>query len=246
MRVEVFSDVVCPWCYIGKRRLEQALTSFPHADEVTVTYRSYQLDPSAPRASTQTITEHLSARYGIPPAEAAAMNERVTGIAATVGLDLRLEHAHPTNTFDAHRLLHFAAAHGRQVALNERLFSAHFVRGESVGDTDALVAMAVEVGLDALAARAVLDGGDFAAEVGADIGLAAALGVRGVPFFVIDRRFGISGAQDVSVLTGALTTAWAERGRMRPRDGNDDGPGATPDPTSTASGSACSDGVCAV
>jgi predicted DsbA family dithiol-disulfide isomerase len=208
VRVEIFSDVVCPWCYIGKRRFEEALESFDHAGDVTVTYRSFQLDPSAPQDSDQTLDEMLAAKYGRGLAEATAMNQRVSDLAATVGLDFQLQQAHPANTFDAHRLLHFAAGHGKQTELKERLLRAYFTEGRRVGDHDVLAGLAAEVGLDRDAAAAVLAGDAFAAEVDADIALARAFGATGVPFFVIDRRYGISGAQETSVFTEVLQKAW--------------------------------------
>jgi predicted DsbA family dithiol-disulfide isomerase len=158
MQVEVFSDVVCPWCYIGKRHLEQALAEFPHADQVSVTYRSYQLDPSTPKDVTGTLTGRLAAKYGVSEAQAQAMNDRVTGVAAEAGLDYHLDRAHPANTFDAHRLLHFAAAHGKQIDMKERLLAAYFSEGKRIGDVDVLVSEAEAVGLDGTAARAMLAG----------------------------------------------------------------------------------------
>jgi predicted DsbA family dithiol-disulfide isomerase len=210
MQVEVFSDVVCPWCYIGKRHMEQALAQFPHADEVTVTYRSYQLDPSTPANASGTLTERLAAKYGVSPAQAQAMNDRVTGVAAEAGLDYHLDKAHPANTFDAHRLLHFAAAHDKQAELKERLMASYFSEGKRIGDVDVLVREAEAVGLDGAAARAMLDGDEYTDEVNADLALARAFGVSGVPFFVIDRAYGLSGAQPAEVIRQALENAWME------------------------------------
>ena len=262
MQVEVFSDVVCPWCYIGKRRLEQALETFPHRDDVTVTYRSFQLDPSTPKDVTGTLAERLADKYGVSLEKARAMNERVSTIAATVGLGYHLDDAHPANTFDAHRLLHFAAAHGKQTELKERLMQAYFVRGEAIGDTDALVAMAADVGLDADAARAALAGNDYADAVRDDLSLARTFGINAVPFFVIDRKYGISGAQETPVLAQALERAWIEShpltmvdGRLAPGRGEADGDSAesvdladSADPAESADSAdtagECADGVC--
>ncbi len=233
MQIEVFSDVVCPWCYIGKRRLEEALSTFAHADEVTVTYRSFQLDPSTPQHTDQTLDEMLATKYGRSLVEARAMNQRVSDIAATVGLDFQLEQAHPANTFDAHRLLHFAADHDRQSELKERLLRAYFTEGRKIGDHEELADLAAEVGLDRKAAADVLAGDDYAEAVDEDLALARGFGASGVPFFVFDRKYGISGAQETAVFTGVLDRAWAE---------------ATPTPLVLAgdAGEACTDDSCAV
>ena len=233
MQIEVFSDVVCPWCYIGKRRLEEALSTFAHADEVTVTYRSFQLDPSTPQHTDQTLDEMLATKYGRSLVEARAMNQRVSDIAATVGLDFQLEQAHPANTFDAHRLLHFAADHDRQGELKERLLRAYFTEGRKLGDHEELADLAAEVGLDRKAAADVLAGDDYAEAVDEDLALGRGFGASGVPFFVFDRKYGISGAQETAVFTGVLDRAWAE---------------ATPTPLVLAgdAGEACTDDSCAV
>lgn len=238
VQVEVFSDVVCPWCYIGKRHLEQALAEFPHADDVTVTYRSYQLSPDTPKEATGTLTEMLSAKYGVSLAEAQAMNDRVTGVAAEAGLEYHLDRAHPANTVDAHRLLHFAAAQGKQAELKERLLAAYFTEGKRIGDADVLVAEAEAVGLDGDAARAVLAGDDYADEVNADFSLARAFGITGVPFFVIDRKYGLSGAQPASTLRQALEEAWMDAHPLVSLD-------STPAGDADDAGS-CADGVCRV
>jgi predicted DsbA family dithiol-disulfide isomerase len=233
MQIEVFSDVVCPWCYIGKRRLEQALATFPHADEVTITYRSFQLDPTAPRRSEETLEQHLAGKYGRTLDEARQMNQRVSDVAATVGLDFRLADAQRGNTFDAHRLLQLAAARGRQPELKERLMKAYFSEGALLSDHDALAALAAEVGLDPTEVAAVLAGDDYADAVRADFALARRFGVTGVPFFVVDRTYGVSGAQEAAVLTDVLQRAWTE---------------AHPLTVVTPDGPAddCADGVCEV
>jgi predicted DsbA family dithiol-disulfide isomerase len=241
VQVEVFSDVVCPWCYIGKRRLEQALGQFAHADDVTVTFRSFQLDPSTPKDVTGTLTERLADKYGVGLEQAKAMNERVTGVASSVGLDFHLDEAHPANTLDAHRLLHFAAAHGKQAELKERLMRAYFTDGEILGDADTLVRLAGEVGLDEAAARDVLAGEAYATEVAADLSLARSFGISGVPFFVLDRKYGISGAQEAAVLVQALEQAWSEANPLTMVTAGRTG--GTPGDTA---GDDCADGSCAV
>jgi predicted DsbA family dithiol-disulfide isomerase len=210
VQIEVFSDVVCPWCYIGKRRLEEALSTFPHADAVEVTYRSFQLDPSSPATSELTLEEMLAAKYGTSVAQARQMNERVTDLAATVGLDFQLQEARPANTFRAHRLLHFAGTRDLANDLTERLMRAYFAEGVRIGDRDALLALAVSVGLDRDDAAAVLDGDAFTGDVEADISLARAFGVTGVPFFVFDRTYAVAGAQETAVFSEVLETTWRD------------------------------------
>lgn len=236
MQVEMFSDVVCPWCYIGKRHLEQALESFPHADQVTVTYRSFQLDPTMEKMANGTMVDHLVKKYGVSPAEAAGMNERVTNVAAAAGLEYHLEKTHPANTIDAHRLLHFAAAHGKQQQLKERLLRAYFTEGQRVDDIEVLVACAAEVGLNADDVRTMLAGDEYRAEFDADVALARSFGVSGVPFFVIDRTYGISGAQPAAVIGATLEKAWLESNPLQMV--------ATAEPAPDGDG--CADGVCAV
>lgn len=210
MKVEIWSDVVCPWCYIGKRRFENALAGFEHRDQVEVIWRSFQLDPNAPANTHEPLNELLAGKYGVSLAQATAMNERVTGIAAEEGLEYHLDRAKHSNTFDAHRLIHLAAKHGKQAEMKERLMRAYFTEGEPIGDTDTLVRLASDIDLDAAEARAVLTGGDFAGEVKADLQRARAFGIRGVPFFAIDEKYGISGAQPTEVFDEALEQMWIE------------------------------------
>jgi predicted DsbA family dithiol-disulfide isomerase len=210
LTVEIWSDVVCPWCYIGKRRFEAALARFPHRDEVEVTYRSFELDPDAPARHAVSGPERLAEKYGVSVEEARAMNDRVTGIAAQEGLEYHLDVARGGNTLDAHRMLHLAAAHGVQAEAKERLMRAYFSEGEPISDADTLVRLVAEVGVPEDEARAVLAGDRYTAEVRDDEQLGAQLGIRGVPFFVLDRRYGVSGAQPADVLAGALEQAWDE------------------------------------
>ena len=210
MRVEIWSDIVCPWCYIGKRRFEAALARFEHRDEVDVVWRSFELDPKSTTTDIDLLA-HLSAKYGVSRGEAAAMNTRVTEVAAGEGLDFRLEIARRGNTFDAHRLLHLAGERGMQDELKERLLAGYQTDGLPIADHDTLVKLAVEVGLDEAEARAVLAGDAFAADVRADEAEGQRLGVTAVPTFVVDRRFGVSGAQPADVLLALLDKGWAER-----------------------------------
>ena len=209
MNVEIWSDVVCPWCYIGKRRFEQALTQFPHRDAVNIRWRSFELDPDAPERAQGTLDELLAQKYRTTPQQAAQMNARVSGLAAAEGLDYHLDQAQPSNTFNAHRLLHLALKRGAQGQLKERLLSAYFTEGLPIGDRETLLRLATEAGLDADEAQATLASDDYAEEVRADEERAAAFGITGVPFVVIDERYGVSGAQPTEVFLNALETAWA-------------------------------------
>ncbi|MGN9908464.1 DsbA family oxidoreductase [Phytohabitans sp. LJ34] len=209
MKIEVWSDVVCPWCYIGKRRLRHALARFDHAGEVEVTWRSFQLDPTQRRGDNRLTTEMLSGKYGVPAAEASAMQERVTAIAAEEGLTYHLDKSLTANTFDAHRLTHFAATRGLADDIHERLFQAALMEGEAVDDTETLARIGTDVDLPADEVRKVLDGDAYADDVRGDIREARALGANGVPFFVFDRTYGISGAQPIEVFLATLEKAAA-------------------------------------
>ena len=209
MDIEIWSDVICPWCYIGKRRFEQALEQFPHRDAVIVRWHSFELDPDAPQQYAGTLNEMLAEKYETTPQQAAQMNQRVSALAAEVGLDYQLDQARPGNTFNAHRLLHLAAKRGVQPAVTERLMRAYFTEGQSIGDSETLARLASEAGLDANEARATLADDAFADEVRADERRAAMLGIHGVPFVAIDARYGVSGAQPTEVFLKALETAWA-------------------------------------
>jgi len=213
LQVEIWSDVVCPWCYVGKRRFEAALARFPHRDEVELVWRSFELDPSAPPSAEVrgTYVERLAAKYGRTVREAQRMVDAMTATAAEEGLDFRFDLARPGNTVDAHRLLHVARSHGRQDELKERLDRATFTEGVPVSDPAALTSLAVEVGLPADEVAAVLAGERFADAVRADEAQARAYGITAVPFFVLDARFGIAGAQPAGVLLQALEQAWSER-----------------------------------
>jgi predicted DsbA family dithiol-disulfide isomerase len=213
MKIEIWSDVVCPWCYIGKRRLETALSRFEHADEVEVVYRSFQLDPAAPRVPVQTVAESLGEKYGGGPEAGQQMVDRVEAVAAEEGLVFRLGEAQRANTVDAHRLLHLALETGGpalQSALKEELLASYFLRAENVADHDLLRRTAEKAGLDADSVDRVLASDTHADAVEADIREAAALGATGVPFFVIDRAYGVSGAQPAEAFTQVLERAWSD------------------------------------
>jgi predicted DsbA family dithiol-disulfide isomerase len=210
MRIEIWSDVVCPWCYIGKRRLEKALAGFPHADEVELVYRAYQLDPGAPVEPVETVAEALGRKYGGGPEAGRQMVDRVEAVAAEEGMVWRHHQSLRVNTVDAHRLLHLAAEHGRQSELKEALLASYFIDAENVADHATLVGIATRAGLDEARVREVLDGSEYLAAVEAEAREAAALGANGVPFFVVDRKYGIPGAQPVEVFTQVLEKAWSE------------------------------------
>ena len=210
MKVEIWSDVVCPWCYVGKRQFEAALTKFDHADQVSVEWRSFELDPNAPRVDDVPMKQILQRKYGMTEEQADQANRRMTDLAAGLGLEYHLDRVQRGNTFDAHRLIHLAAEHGGGDAMKERLLAAYFTEGRPVGDIDTLAELAAEVGLDAGEVAATLHSDRYAADVRDDEAMASALGASGVPFFVIDGTYGVSGAQGAEVILQAMERAWAE------------------------------------
>jgi predicted DsbA family dithiol-disulfide isomerase len=215
VKVEIWSDVVCPWCYIGKRRFESALASFAHRDDVEVEYRSFELDPSTTSALAAgegpSHAELIAGKYGMPLAQAEAAIASTSQAAAGEGLDFHMDRALHSNTFDAHRVIHLAAERGLQGAVKERLMKAYFTDGEPVGDRPTLVRLAAEVGLDAAEVEQVLSTQQYADAVRADEAEARSLGINGVPFFVVDRKYGVSGAQPADQLLSVLDRAWSER-----------------------------------
>ncbi|MFI0004447.1 DsbA family oxidoreductase [Streptomyces globisporus] len=212
MRVEIWSDIACPWCYIGKARFEKGLAEFAHRDEVEVVHRSFELDPSRAKGDTALVIDMLAEKYGRSREEAAAMEANVAANAQSEGLGYRTEGRDHGNTFDIHRLLHLAKARGRQDDLLTLAYRANFAEERSVFDAEVLVALAEEAGLDAVEARAVLaDPEAYADDVRTDEREAAELGANAVPFFVLDRRYGISGGQPSEVFVQALEQAWKDR-----------------------------------
>jgi predicted DsbA family dithiol-disulfide isomerase len=210
LTVDIWSDVVCPWCYIGKRRFEAALEGFEHRDDVTVLWHSFELDPDAPPVAEGRSAERLAEKYGMSVEEAAGRQAEITTLAAQDGLTYDLAESRGGNSFDAHRLIHLAAERGLGDAAMERLMSAYFGEREPIGDRDTLQRLAVEVGLPAEEVREVLDGERYADAVRADERAATQIGIRGVPFFVLGRKYGVSGAQPAEVLLQALQQAWDE------------------------------------
>jgi predicted DsbA family dithiol-disulfide isomerase len=209
--VEIWSDVACPWCYIGKRRFEAALEQFEHRDEVNVTWRSFELDPGAPHERTGDRAERLAEKYGMSVQQARDAEQRLTGVAVEEGLAFRFDIARSGNTFDAHRLVHLAEVHDLQDAMKERLLQAYFREGELMSDHDTLVRLATEVGLEGQEVRELLAGRRYADEVRADERTARELGISAVPTFVIERKLGASGAQPPEALLDLLRQGWAKR-----------------------------------
>ena len=210
LTVDIWSDVVCGWCYIGKRRLEAALAQFEHRDDVTVLWHSFELDPAAPAVNPQRTAEMLAEKYGTSIEEAESRLVGITETAAAEGLAYNVADARGGNSFDAHRLIHLAAEQGLGEQVHERLFSAQHCEAEATGDRETLERLAVEAGLDPDDVRDVLDGDRYAAAVRADEEAASQIGVRGVPFFVLGRKYGLSGAQPAEVLVQALQQTWDE------------------------------------
>ncbi|RUS45714.1 DsbA family oxidoreductase [Cohnella sp. AR92] len=210
MKIEVWSDFACPFCYIGKRRLEGALEQFGHGGDIEVQFRSFELDPNAKRDVDYNVNEMLAKKYGMTVEQAAANNRSLTEQAKAIGLDYHMDKSILTNSFDAHRLTHYAAQFGKREEMAERLFKAYFTDGLHIGDHETLAGLAVEIGLDREGALAALKNDEFSSEVREDEQLAAQFGVRGVPFFVLDRKYAVSGAQPTEVFLQALEKAYSE------------------------------------
>jgi len=205
IKVDIWSDVQCPWCYIGKRKFETGVGLF--GQPVEIEYHSFELAPDTPVDFEGSTLDYLADRKGLSPDHVRSMLDNVTNIAAEVGLTYDFDHVHQTNTRKAHELLHYAKAHGRQIEMKERLLKAYFVNGEHVGELTTLSTLAGDVGLDAADALRSLEEGEFAEAVAADIAQAEVYGISGVPFYVIDGKFGISGAQSPETFAAALTQA---------------------------------------
>ena len=232
MLVEIWSDVACPWCWVGKRRFETALAGFGHRDQVEVVWRSFELDPTAPARVEGDPVDHLARKYGMSRTEAEQRVDHLGEVGRLEGLDLRLRSLQRGNTFDAHRLLHLAAEHGgdAQHRLKERLFQGYFSQSVPVADRDVLSRLATESGLPADEVDEVLGSDRYADAVRADEATAAGFGISAVPFFVFDRTYGVPGAQAPEVLTNVLEKAWSEQ----------------PVAPVTPSDDACEDGTCPI
>lgn len=214
IKIDVWSDIACPWCYIGKRKFEAGSGLFSGAGDgraVEVEYHSFELSPDTPVDFDGSEVDFLAGHKGMPVGQVEQMLQRVTGIASSVGLDYDFDNLKHTNTVKAHELLHFAKAHGKQLELAERLFRAYFIEGRHVGRIDDLADLAAEVGLDRAEAVAALESERYLADVRADQATAAEYGINGVPFFVIEGRYGVSGAQDAQTFAQVLEQVWTER-----------------------------------
>ena len=209
LKVDVWSDVQCPWCYIGKRKFEAGVASFGRPVEIE--YHSFELSPDTPIDFDGSPVDYLSERKGIPLDQVRGMLENVTNIAASVGLDYHYDMVHQTNTRKAHEVLHFAKAHGKQIEMKERLLKAYFIEGGHVGKIEELADLAAEIGLDRTEVLHSLETSEFADAVEADVQQARAYGISGVPFYVIDGKYGISGAQPAETFASALEQAFSER-----------------------------------
>jgi predicted DsbA family dithiol-disulfide isomerase len=209
IKVDIWSDVQCPWCYIGKRKFEAGAAEF--GGEVEVEYHSFELAPDTPVDFDGTPADYLAQRKGLSPEQVEQMLARVTGIAASVGLDYDYDSVHQTNTVKAHELLHYAKSKGRQVEMKERLLKAYFVNGEHVGRIEDLADIAAELGFDRADVVRALESNEFLPAVKADVAQAADYGIQGVPFFVIDGRYGVSGAQEASTFAAALRQVQDEK-----------------------------------
>jgi predicted DsbA family dithiol-disulfide isomerase len=235
MKVDIWSDIMCPFCYIGKRNFEAALEQFPHRDKLDVVWHSFQLDPTMKSQPGKDVYEYLAERKGQSREWSVKMHEHVVQTAREAGLTYNFDKAVIANSFDAHRLIQLAKKHGAGDAAEERLFRAYFTEGEDVASHDTLVRIGSDIGLDTAEVQAMLQGDDYTEEVHRDIARADALGIRGVPFFVFNNRFAVSGAQPVGTFVQALQQAWAEYEKEHP---------AIVD-MSSPEGSVCSvDGVC--
>lgn len=208
VKIEIWSDIACPWCYIGKRRFESALAEFPQRDQVEIEWKSFQLDPTIPEHYDGSELDYLSKRKGMPAESVAQMFEHVTSQAAGEGLHYDFDTLTVANSHLGHELIHFAAQSGQQDAAKERLLKLHFEQGGDIGKLETLLEIAGELGLDIAAAREALIEREFEDAVDQDIAEAHSLGIQGVPFFVIDRKYGVSGAQSSAVFSQTLEEAW--------------------------------------
>lgn len=223
MKVEIWSDVMCPFCYIGKRKFENALAQFAHKDNVEIVWKSFQLNPYMETNPNKSINEYLAEAKGWTLTQAKEANQYVTQVAQQVGLTYNMDKAVVANSFDAHRFSHLAKQHGLQDAAEERLFKAYFTEGANTGDHATLMQLGTEIGLDAAEVKTMLDSDLYADEVKHDIYEAQQVGVRGVPFFVLNEKYAVSGAQESALFLQALNQTWAETVKVKPTTCDIDG-----------------------
>lgn len=217
MKIEIWSDIMCPFCYIGKRRFEEALATFEGKNDVEIEWKSFLLSPELKTDPTKNIHQYLAEHKNISLEEAKGMNNYVTNMAAQVGLTYNFDKAIPANSFNAHRFLHFAKKHGKQNEAEERLFKAYFTEGKNIDDAQTLLLLAIELELDANKLADAMNNGEFTNDVIADINEAQQLGVRGVPFFVFNRKYAVSGAQESEAFTQTLEKAFEEWQASQPK-----------------------------
>ncbi|MEE1899063.1 DsbA family oxidoreductase [Flavobacterium rakeshii] len=217
MKIEIWSDIMCPFCYIGKRRFEEALATFKGKNDLEIEWKSFLLSPELKTDPTKNIHQYLAEHKNISLEEAKGMNDYVTNMAAQVGLTYNFDKAIPANSFNAHRFLHFAKKHGKQNEAEERLFKAYFTEGKNIDDAQTLLLLAIELQLDANKLADAMNNGEFTNDVIADINEAQQLGVRGVPFFVFNRKYAVSGAQESEAFTQTLEKAFEEWQASQPK-----------------------------
>ncbi|WP_308635919.1 DsbA family oxidoreductase [Paenibacillus silvisoli] len=210
MKVEIWSDIACPFCYIGKRLFEKGLAQFPHKDQVEVVYRSFQLDPNADKDPEYDVYTLVADKYGVSRERSIQLHENLVQQAAAQGLTFNFEHAIPANSLDAHRLIHIAGMQGKRTEAAELLFKAYFTDSKHIGELDTLKSIAAEAGLNPDEVETMLAGDAFKAEVQAECNEAAALGANGVPFFVINRKYAVAGALESEVFLDVLNKSWEE------------------------------------
>lgn len=241
MEVAIWSDYACPFCYIGKRRFELALNSFPHSDKVDVTFKSFQLDPYAEKDIDKTVYTMLAEKQGITEERAKVASEQIAAQAKELGLDYQFDTMILTNTFAAHRLSHYAKEQGKMYEMIERILKAYFTDSLKISDYDVLVKLAGEIGLDEREVLTVLQDGKYSKEVHADQSEAAQIGVQGVPFFVFNNKYAVSGAQPSEVFLEVLEKVWAEENQNKPLTilSNDSS-------TENVDEDTCSDGSCKI
>lgn len=236
MKVEIWSDYACPFCYIGKQRLETALQQFENKDDVEVVYKSFELDPNAPKKVDHDVHDMLSSKYGMSREQAISMNNNLGAQAKEVGLNFQFDTLQLTNTFDAHRLSQYAAKQGKMNEATQQLFQAYFTDSLLLGDNETLVELGVKIGLEREEVIKVLAGNEYAEQVRADEEEARRLGVTGVPFFVIDRKYAISGAQSSNAFLQTLEKAWSESRPLQVLNNTDNSNGTD----------GCGDGSCSI
>ena len=212
MRIDVWSDILCPFCHLGRRHLELALEQFEHADEVEVVWHSFQLDRNADPVEEGSQLDRVAAKYGASREQMVVQHERMAQDAAAVGLDFQWERLRGGNSYDAHRLIHLARELGQEDVVTERVMRAWYTEGEAIGDHETLVRLATEAGLEEAAVRDLLAGDDHGIDVRTDLALATQVGITAVPTFVLDQKYGVSGAQPVEVLLDSVRTVWDLQG----------------------------------